>query len=104
MALRRAGTTETPRPGRCGGPPVEASSGKQIEAGDHDGQVTAAWVAAQEPRAIYRCSDRDQAAARLYDWTVTCIDSHVPELRRLARCDRDHRGTPCGRNGRTASN
>jgi hypothetical protein len=26
----------------------------------------------------------DQAAARLYDWTMTCIDSHVPELRRLA--------------------
>ena len=86
------------------GPPVEASSGKQIEAGDHDGQVIAAWVAAQELRAIYRCRDRDQAAARLYDWTVTCIDSHVPELRRLARSGRDHRSTPCGRNGRTASN
>ena len=56
-----------------------------IEAGDHDGQVTAAWVAAQELRAIYRCRDRDQASARLYDWTVTCIDSHVPELPRLAR-------------------
>ena len=42
-------------------------------------------VAAQELRAIYRCRDRDQAAARLYDWTVTCIDSQVPELRRLAR-------------------
>jgi transposase len=56
-----------------------------IEAGDEHGQVAAAWVAAQELRAIYRCRDRDQAAARLYDWTVTCIDSHVPELRRLAR-------------------
>ena len=56
-----------------------------VEAGDHDGQVAAAWVAAQELRAIYRCRDRDQASARLYDWTVTCIDSHVPELRRLAR-------------------
>ena len=42
-----------------------------IEAGDHDGQVTAA----QELRAIYRCRDRDQAAVRFYDWTVTCIDS-----------------------------
>ena len=52
-----------------------------IEAGDEDGQVTAAWVAAQELRAIYRCRDRDQAAARLYNWTVTCIDFHVPELR-----------------------
>ena len=47
-----------------------------------------------ELRAIYRCRDRDQAAARLYDWTVTCIDSHVPELRRLARSGRDDRGTP----------
>ena len=56
-----------------------------IEAGDEHGQVAAAWVAAQELRAIYHCRDRDQAAARLYAWTVTCIDSHVPELRRLAR-------------------
>ena len=36
-----------------------------IEAGDHDGQVAAAWVAAQELRAIYRCRDRDQASARI---------------------------------------
>jgi transposase len=56
-----------------------------IEAGDDHGQVAAAWVAAQELRAIYRCRDRDQAAARLYDWTVACIDSGVPELSRLAR-------------------
>jgi transposase len=56
-----------------------------IEAGDEHGQVAAAWVAAQELRAIYRCRDRDHAAARLYDWTVFCIDSHVPELGRLAR-------------------
>ncbi|MGE5694383.1 MAG: transposase [Candidatus Sericytochromatia bacterium] len=56
-----------------------------IEAGDDNGQVAAAWVAAHELRAIYRCRDRNQAAARLHDWTVTCIDSGVPELRRLAR-------------------
>jgi len=56
-----------------------------IEAGDDRGQVAAAWVAAQELRAIYACRDRDQAAARLYDWTVMCIDSQIPELRRLAR-------------------
>ena len=48
--------------------------------------------AAPELRAIYRCRDRDQAVARLYDWTVTWVDSHVPELRRLARSGRDHRG------------
>ena len=56
-----------------------------IEAGDEGGQVAAAWVAAQELRAIYRCRDRDHAAQRLYDWTVTCIDSGVPEIGRLAR-------------------
>ena len=40
-----------------------------IEAGDEGGQVAAAWVAAQELRAIYRCRDRDHAAQRLYDMT-----------------------------------
>ena len=56
-----------------------------VGAGRPVAKVTATWLAAPELRAIYRCRDRDQAAARLYDWTVTCIDSHVPELRRLAR-------------------
>jgi transposase len=56
-----------------------------IEAGDERGQVAAAWVAAQELRAIYHCRDADQAAQRLYHWTVYCIDSGVTELRRLAR-------------------
>jgi transposase len=56
-----------------------------IDAGDQGGHVAASWVAAQELRAIFRCRDRDQAASRLYDWTVFCIDSGVPELRRLAR-------------------
>jgi hypothetical protein len=66
--------------------------------------VAAGRQVTQEFRVTYRCRDRDQAAARLYDWTVTRIDSHVPELRRLARSGRDHRGHPCKRNGRTASN
>ena len=56
-----------------------------VEAGDDDGQVAKAWVAAQELRAIYGCRDRDQAAARLYGWTVFCIDSGVAEIARLAR-------------------
>jgi transposase len=56
-----------------------------IEAGDDHGQVAAAWVAAQELRAIYRATAVEQAAARLYDWTVMCIDSGVPEIGRLAR-------------------
>ena len=61
-----------------------------VGAGRPVAKVTATWLAAPELRAIYRCRDRDQAAARLYDWTVTCIDSHMPELRRLARSGRDH--------------
>ena len=52
--------------------------------------VAAGRQVAREFRTIYRCRDRDQAAVPLYDWTVTRIDSHVPELRRLARCSRDH--------------
>ncbi len=56
-----------------------------IDAGDDHGQVANAWVAAQELRAMYRCRDRDQAAARLYDWTVFCIDSGVAQIARLAR-------------------
>ena len=60
-----------------------------VGAGRPVAKVTATWLAAPELRAIYRCRDRDQGA-RLYDWTVTCIDSPVPELRRLARSGRDH--------------
>jgi transposase len=56
-----------------------------VEAGDVEGQVAAAWVAAQELRRIYRSTDRGQAAAQLYRWTLYCIDSGVPELARLAR-------------------
>ncbi|MDI3314543.1 MAG: transposase [Mycobacterium sp.] len=51
-----------------------------IEAGDDHGQVAAAWVAAQARRAIHHGGDADRAAARLYDWTVYCIDSGIPEL------------------------
>jgi transposase len=39
----------------------------------------------QELRTIYRCRDRNQAAARLYDWTIASIDSGVAELTRLSR-------------------
>jgi transposase len=56
-----------------------------IEAGDEHGQVAAAWVAAQELRAIYRSVDVGHAATRLYEWTLFCIDSQIPELARLAR-------------------
>ena len=92
MARRRAGTTETPRPGRYW------SARRGIQRGTDRGQRPDRQVpAAQEFRAIYCRRDRDQAAARLYDWTVICIDSrvsHLPELRRLARSGGDHRDTP----------
>jgi transposase len=44
-----------------------------LDAGDPDGQVAAAWIAAQELRLLYR--------RRL----AYCADSEVPELHRLAR-------------------
>jgi hypothetical protein len=56
--------------------------------------VAAGRQVAREFRVIYRCRDRDQAAARLDDWTVSRMDSHVPELRCPARSGRDHRGHP----------
>jgi transposase len=56
-----------------------------IETGDEHGQVAAAWVAAQELRAIYRSVDVGRATTRLYEWTLFCIDSQIPELGRLAR-------------------
>lgn len=56
-----------------------------IEDGDIDGQVSAAWIAAQDLRLIYRAPNREQAQQRLYRWLVQCADSQVPELHRLAR-------------------
>ena len=53
--------------------------------GDERGQVATAWVAAQKLRAIFRCGDRDHAAARLYDWTVFCIDSRRGGWLRVSR-------------------
>jgi transposase len=54
-----------------------------IEAGDARGQLAAAWVAAQE---LARSTAAVATGRRpLYDRTVTCTGSHVPELRRLAR-------------------
>jgi hypothetical protein len=42
-------------------------------------------VAAQDLRASYCYRDRDQAAARLHDWTMMSIYSGVPELGQSAR-------------------
>lgn len=56
-----------------------------LDAGDVDGQIGAAWIAAQDLRLIYRAKTANQAAGRLHRWLVHCADSEVPELHRLAR-------------------
>jgi transposase len=56
-----------------------------LDAGDPDGEVAAAWIAAQELRLLYRHTDPTRAAAAFYRWLTFCADSEVPELQRLAR-------------------
>ena len=56
-----------------------------LDVGDVDGQVAAAWIAAQDLRLIYRATNRQDAERRLYRWLVHCADSDLPELHRLAR-------------------
>ena len=55
-----------------------------LDVGDVDGQVAAAWIAAQDLRLIYRAKTRNDAERRLHRWLVHCADSNVPELHRLA--------------------
>ena len=55
-----------------------------LDVGDVDGQVAAAWIAAQDLRLLYRAKTRDQAQRRLHRWLEHCADSNVPELHRLA--------------------
>jgi len=56
-----------------------------LDVGDVNGQVAAAWIAAQDLRLLYRAKTRDDAERRLYRWLEHCADSNVPELHRLAR-------------------
>jgi len=56
-----------------------------LDAGDVDGQIGAAWIAAQDLRLLYRSPSRDQAEQKLHRWLTHCADSDVPELARLAR-------------------
>src|SRR4051812_7483671 len=56
-----------------------------LDVGDVDGQVAAAWIAAQDLRLLYRAKTRVGAERRLYRWLIHCADSNVPELHRLAR-------------------
>jgi transposase len=56
-----------------------------LDLGDPNGEVAAAWIAAQELRLLYRHRDPQQAAAAFYRWLAFCADANVPELHRLAR-------------------
>jgi transposase len=56
-----------------------------LDLGDPDGEVAAAWIAAQDLRLLYRHHDPSRAAAAFYRWLAFCADSNVPELHRLAR-------------------
>jgi transposase len=55
-----------------------------LDVGDVDGQVAAAWIAAQDLRLLYRAKNREHADRRLHRWLVHCADSNIPELHRLA--------------------
>ena len=56
-----------------------------LDLGDPDGEVAAAWIAAQELRLLYRCATRSRPRPRSTGWLAFCADSEVPELHRLAR-------------------
>ena len=57
-----------------------------LDVGDVDGQVAAAWIAAQDLRLLLPRQDREPTpSGGCYRWLVHCADSDVPELHRLAR-------------------
>ena len=56
-----------------------------LEAGDPDGHVAKAWIAAQELRLLYREPTRAHAERRLLAWFTKVAHDEIPELRRLAR-------------------
>ena len=55
-----------------------------LDLGDPDGEVAAAWIAAQELRLLCRHTDPTRATDAFYRWLAFCADSEVPELHRLA--------------------
>lgn len=56
-----------------------------LDLGDPNGEVGAAWIAAQDLRLLYRHRDPQRAAQAFTRWLTFCADSNVPELHRLAR-------------------
>ncbi len=57
----------------------------QLEAGDPDGEVSAAWVAKELLRDVYAAVDEAHARRRMIAVYTYCADADVPELARLAR-------------------
>lgn len=57
-----------------------------LDAGDtRDEQLARTWIAAQDLRLIFTCTDRARAAHALYRWLDYCAQAEIPELTRLAR-------------------
>ncbi len=56
-----------------------------LEAGDDNQQISRAWIAAQEPRLLYREPDRTHAERRLLRWFTDIAEHEIPELLRRAR-------------------
>ena len=53
--------------------------------GDVDQRIGRTWIAAQDLPRIYTAPNRAVAAERLYRWMTFCVNTGIPELRRLAR-------------------
>ncbi|MEX1124490.1 MAG: ISL3 family transposase [Acidimicrobiia bacterium] len=56
-----------------------------LDAGDPDGEVSAAWVAKELLRDVYAAVDEAHARRRMITFYIYCADAEVPELARLAR-------------------
>lgn len=56
-----------------------------LEAGDPDGEVSAAWIAKELLRDVYSAVDEAHARRLMISLYVHCADADVPELARLAR-------------------
>lgn len=56
-----------------------------LEVGDPDGEVSAAWVAKELLRDVFRAQDEAHARRRMIAFYTHCADADIPELNRLAR-------------------
>lgn len=56
-----------------------------VQAGDPDGEVTAAWLAKELLRSVYAAENEAHARRRLVEFFQHCADADVPEVTRLAK-------------------